>query len=110
MKKRDEQLLQEQSIPNCREWAGAVGFEHFNRYVYTSGHQDAGLSALQRAEWLALIALVRDKLLPAVLYFQWLAEDNYRHLKKPRPRTKTKRHNSTLDSLLLYIQLFCVCV
>ena len=80
VKKRDEQLLIEQCIPNSKEWVGTSGFEHFNKYIYTSGHYDDGLSPVQQAETLALISLVRDKLLPAVLFFQWMDEENYREI------------------------------
>jgi hypothetical protein len=83
VKKRDEQLLIEQSIPKRKEWVGTSGFEHFNKYVYTSGHLDDGLSVSQQNESLALISLVRDKLMPAVLFFQWMDEDNYNEVTYP---------------------------
>ena len=38
VKKRDEQLLIEQSIPKRKEWVGTSGFEHFNKYIYTIFH------------------------------------------------------------------------
>jgi len=84
VKKRDEQLLIEQSIPKRTEWVGTSGFEHFKKYIYTSGHYDDGLSEAQQSESLALISLVRDNLMPAVLFFQWLDDDNYNEVTYPQ--------------------------
>ena len=83
VKNRDESLLIEQSAPNKRDWVGTNGFEHFYNYIFMSGYNDDGLTSLQQHETLALISLVRDKLLPAVLYFQWLDEENYTDVTYP---------------------------
>lgn len=83
--KREEHALVKASVPFTSQWAGAIGFEHFNRYIYTNGglHTERNFSARENAESLALTALVRDKLLPAVLFFQWIDEENYENWTKP---------------------------
>jgi len=81
---REEAALLAKSVPGCSEWAGAVGFERFNRYALKwKLEPDQQLSTSQAAETMALLSLVREKLLPAILFFQWIDDENYTSWTKP---------------------------
>jgi len=85
--KLQEDKLLKNSAPYSKAWAGTTGFDHCLSYIKALENEglslDQNLSDYERAQIRSLISLIRDKLMPAVLYFQYLEKDNFEIITKP---------------------------
>lgn len=101
--KSQEENLLKLAPPHSTDWCGTSGYETALKFILTLQNEgfdsDYHLPLESKTETYALLSLIRDKLVPVILFYQYLDIDNYKEVTRPKLQ-------ENLSSFLEYFNYF----